>query len=278
MLRGGFGSVMTGLLEDDQLLPVAPSSWTVSSWDWTPDIEHARHREGARTFDVADHEDPTKPSGLRLMLNAEARHIALVGAECPSREALIHPWLTTVCAALAFQRGDDAWHGGSLVVDGRVWAVLGAREAGKSSFLAWAMSAGYGVGSDDLVALRGGIALSGPTCIDLREPTARAFGLGEPVQVMRGRTRWRVTGPPLPAELPFAGFVLPSWGNDTSVASVPPSERMPCLAKNSYVWPLGGDARRLLDLLAFPMLSWSRPRDFRQMDRSGHALLAHLGG
>ena len=152
--------------------------------------------------------------------------------------------------------------------DGRVWALLGEKGAGKTSVLAAATLRGLPVTGDDLVVLRGTTALSGPAALDLRRGTAEALGCGDAEQLVRDEVRWRVYGEAPPAELPFAGFVLPAWGAQQPLEPVTTGDRLQALARNSFVQDLTGRERRLLDLLDLPMLRWSRPQHLPSLAES----------
>lgn len=186
----------------------------------------------------------------------------------------MHPWLSTIAAWIAHTAGHVTFHGGTAVIDGRAWVVLGAKEAGKSTGLAWLGLNGAAVGSDDLVVVDGtGHVLTGPGCIDLREGAARYFGAGERSELIAGRVRWRVWAPPAPARVPLAGFVLPQWGDRVGVESCAGSTRLRALIDHRSVLATAGAERELLNLAGLPMLVWTRPRDFAVADLAGAAVL-----
>ena len=131
-----------------------------------------------------------------------------VCAELPQDE-IVHPVLGRMLPLLAEARGIDALHGGALLVRDAAWAVIGAREAGKSSLLAQCHRDGAQVATDDIVVLEGMRCLSGPRCIDLRAEPARRLGPGIAV---RGGTKHRIKLPPAAAEAELAGVVYLAWG------------------------------------------------------------------
>ncbi len=49
---------------------------------------------------------------------------------------LLHPYLAPVAALAARWLGRESFHAGAVIVDGGAWALLGDKEAGKSSTLA----------------------------------------------------------------------------------------------------------------------------------------------
>ena len=101
--------------------------------------------------------------------------------ERPTDAALIHPHLASVAAIFAHWDQRETFHAGGFVVGGKVWGLLGAREAGKSSFLASLALGGVPVLCDDILVLDHLIALAGPRSIDLRADAARQLGAGEPL-------------------------------------------------------------------------------------------------
>lgn len=275
--RGAFGLALTGLLAEHPALGPAPRGWPRWSWAWRPDLPagagDAPEQDLRR---VLDRDAPDAGPGSHLLINRLARSITLAAPDRPGEPALLHPWLTAVAGMLAHEAGHDTWHAGGVVVAGRLWAVLGARESGKSTLLAAWQRRGLLSSADDLVVVHQGTALNGPATVDLREPAARALDAGERVELLPGRVRWRVTGPPPPAELPFAGFVLPQWG-DPGICPVPAAERLRLLLQHSYTSPLTGRELRLLELTALPMLAWTRPRDLTRVQESVDTLHAALG-
>lgn len=203
--------------------------------------------------------------------------------EAPSPETVIHPGLAAAGAICARWLGWEAFHGGAFVREGRAWSVLGVREAGKSSLLAQLHLMGVPVITDDVIVIDDGAVLAGPGSVDLRAGAAAHLGIGErlgtAVQAVEGvRERWRVALPPVPAEVPLAGWILPSWGDVTTVEPVPVAMRLPLLAANTALEQPPVDPVRFLDLSALPVLEWRRPRDWSQMEASTTQLLEHIDG
>jgi hypothetical protein len=199
------------------------------------------------------------PAGghLEIVWPAQVR-LGVLGA--PTPECVVTPHLATAAASIALRRGRQAFHAGAFATPGGAWAILGAKEAGKSSTLALASEAGLAVLTDDLLVVDDGVALVGPRCIDLREPTARALGIGTDLGVVGQRERWRVhLGDDAPHRVALAGWVLPAWGDD-GLSPVPALERLRILLAHSSLQGLTmNDPDRYLALAALPMLTWSRP-------------------
>lgn len=197
------------------------------------------------------------------------RQPASITLEFPERvtpEALVHPLLTPPISILARWRGDLTLHAGAFFADGLAWAVLGAREAGKSTTLAQLAERGLPLLADDLLVLDDGVVRAGPACIDLRpdvaERTPGARFLGE----VGKRPRYRLTAPPGPARAELGGFFLLGWSEDDSVRAeaLPAGEALPVVYAQEYIGLLGAaDPKKILDLLGVPMWRLQRPRDWR---------------
>jgi hypothetical protein len=191
--------------------------------------------------------------------------------------ALVHPVLTTGLAYVSHLRGHATLHGGAFLADGRAWAVIGAREAGKSTTLAALAARGVPVLADDLVVVdRDAHVLAGPACVDLRTDAARHFG-AERVGVVGGRERWRVGTAEAPARVPFGGLVVLGWGD--AATDLPPADRVRVLHAQHYAGPLGPPAPALvLGLVERPMWRFERPRDWGRLDEALDGLLALVSG
>jgi hypothetical protein len=155
--------------------------------------------------------------------------------------------------------------------------LLGGKEAGKSSMLAWlGAELGQDVIADDLCVLRGGAVLPGPRCVDLREPTTLRYGPRWNGQVVRSRERIRLSlpaGSGEPAEV--AGTVVLGWSDRLRIEPVPPAERLHLIAAQRYFSSLQADPRAILDLLSRPVIRLLRPRDLGLLPATAEALLGH---
>jgi hypothetical protein len=190
--------------------------------------------------------------------------------------ALVHPLLTSTAAIAAHWFGRTPFHAGAFALDGRIWGVLGDREMGKSSLLMGLHACGVAVVSDDLVVVERGRVFAGPRCLDLREGAAKQFGAGRPLGRVGGRDRWRVDLPPVADELPLAGWVALGWSDEVAIQPVGAAERLAMLAMNRAVTARGELPRGLLDAVALPVVLFSRPRDWAELDGGLHRLLAFL--
>ena len=196
-----------------------------------------------------------------------------VCAELPHDE-ILHPVLGRMLPLLAETRGIDALHGGALLAGGAAWAVLGAREAGKSSLLAQCHRDGAQVATDDIITLEQLRCLAGPRCIDLRAEPARRRGPGISV---RDGTKQRIMLPPVPAEAELAGVIYLAWGPDVELVPLRPSESLARLAaqRAEEGWPRS--ASLVLDLAALPAHELRRPRELDSLAPSAALLIERLG-
>lgn len=182
----------------------------------------------------------------------------------------MHPYLVPAAAAFCSWSGREAYHAGAVVLGGRAWAVVGDRQAGKSSTLAVLASRGYPVLADDLLVLDGHRVLAGPRLIDLRAPAAARLGIHEQLSSAREGGRWRMPIGPAP-EAELAGWIYLRWGTEVAVRHVPLGERVARLIA------LGPTQRTaVLTLTALPTYELVRPPDWDQLSRSLDALLAVL--
>ena len=182
---------------------------------------------------------------------------------------LLHPYLAPAAALWWRWSGREAVHGGAF--EGRDGAVLvlGEKEAGKSTTLAWLANAGAAILTDDLAILDGQHVLAGPRSIDLR-PAATVPPASTAV---RAGARSRVTLPTAPARSPLAGVAVLVWGHVVDVTAVPVEQRWPVLAPQRMYPSLGADPVSLLDLVAAPMTQFTRPRDPATLAAVGQAML-----
>ena len=195
----------------------------------------------------------------------------------PEGHELAHPCLSAVGLVFARWDGRVALHAGGVVVGGRAWGVLGAREAGKSTTLAYLARAGHGVLCDDLLVVDEGQACAGPRTLDLRPETARRFEGEDLVEVRQGQ-RHRVLLPPAPATVPLGGFFVLGVGDEVSVEPVPPVERLPALQPHVTLQQIGLPGAGLLELVGLPMWRVHRSRAWADLPRLIERLVATAAG
>jgi len=191
-------------------------------------------------------------------------------------EALVHPYLASTAAIAGHWLGRSTFHAGAFAVDGRAWGVLGNREMGKSSLLMGLHMQGIPIITDDIVALEGQRAFSGPRCLDLRQSAAEQFGAGDPLGRLGRRERWRVRLPPVPGDWEFAGWILLGWSDTVVTEPLGAQERLSALAVNRAVVAAGATPPGLLDAVALPMVHFARPQDWSQLEPGLRRLLDSL--
>jgi hypothetical protein len=171
--------------------------------------------------------------------------------------------------------GRDTFHAGAVIIGGRAWAILGDREAGKSSALAWFQTHGITVMTDDVLAIAGDIALAGPRCIDLRPEASAHFDLGRDLGVIGLRERRRIDLGPCPAEVPLGGWVYLDWASDYGLHPVDGGTALRRLLGSLGV-NVAPDPVKLLDLTALPARRFCRPRSWASLDNSMQRLTEEL--
>ncbi len=271
--RGAYGLVLP-TIADQALLNDAPSHWV----PWQLGFRVAP--DGDQPAETVGDDDATihvAPDGYARIDRAAASTVISMRGE-PSPHGEVHPYLGSTAIMAAQWSGRTSFHSGSFVLDGGVWAILGHREQGKSSTLAWLAREGYAIFADDLLVLDSDVALAGPRCLDLRQEAAERFGIGSDIGVVGTRRRWRVRLPAVAPVLPFRGWILLSWSDTVRVDTVPPSARLTALLPSRALLTTPTDARVWLNLVTSPMFVFGRPKAWDHLDSAMMALLDQLAG
>ena len=272
---GCYGFRIIGVDQAHRLLVDAPAGW--------PELTLATSPPDGRAvpdLDVVGPASATLPlhgTGWMEIERAGPR-VTFRLPEAASHEELVHPYLAPGAAVLARWAGREAFHAGAVLAGGGAWVVLGDREAGKSSTLAWLALNGHAVLADDLVVLDGADVLAGPRCIDLRSDAAARLGAGEPLGVVGTRERWRLVLDGVPARAPLRGWVLLEWDDEVAVEPVRGAERLLRLIPHRSVRLEPPDAGALVELASLPVLTFRRPRRWDALAAAGERLVAALGG
>jgi hypothetical protein len=187
--------------------------------------------------------------------------------------ALVHPYLAPVVLIASRWLGRESFHAGAFVAAGGVWALLGDKEAGKSTTLAWLAANGHAVVCDDALILDGVTAFAGPRSIDLREASARRLGIGEPLGTVGVRERWRVRLDAVAPELPFRGWVSLEWADEVAVEPLRGAARLPALIPHRGVRIEPPRPAALVEYAALPHLVLRRPRGWASLGESAERLL-----
>jgi hypothetical protein len=186
---------------------------------------------------------------------------------------LVHPFLAPAAAVVSHWARRLSFHAGAFVADGGAWAVVGEREAGKSSTLAWLALNDHEVVADDVLVLDGRSAFAGPRAIDLREETAGRFQIGAALGVVGNRERWRVTLPQMAPQLPFRGWMFLGWGDRVGVRPLGAAECMRRLLQNLTLRVDATNPAAVLELATLPAWDVERPRDWDRLEDGVKCLL-----
>jgi len=280
---GCYGFRLQGAPAARSLLVDAPSDW--------PIVEVRTATTDGR--EAAPALDEVGPGRARLPLHGrgwmdverDAPRITLHLPDRPADEELVHPYLAPGAAVLARWAGRESYHAGAVLAGGGAWAVLGDRESGKSSTLAWLAAAGHGVLADDLLVLDNAPAagsagrfhaFAGPRCIDLRGDAAERLGGGEPLGVVGSRERWRLRLGPVPARVPLRGWIELAWADEPAVEPVRGAARLRTLIPYRSVRLEPPDAAALVALASLPVLRFARPRRWDALPGAAGRLLAAI--
>jgi hypothetical protein len=197
--------------------------------------------------------------------------------ERPPDGDLVHPYLAPVAAVAARWSGRESFHAGAVIAGGGAWGVLGDKENGKSTTLAWLALQGQEILVDDLLVLDGRTALAGPRCIDLREEAAGRLGAGEPLGMVGLRERWRVLLDPVAAGVPLRGWITLSWADELSLEPLRGPERMLALLPYRAVALEPGTPQELIELSSLPVFRLRRPHRWDSLAEAGARLLDAIG-
>ncbi|MFZ0041470.1 MAG: hypothetical protein WAK93_09200 [Solirubrobacteraceae bacterium] len=196
----------------------------------------------------------------------------------PTADDLLHPYLAPAAALVQLWQGREAFHAGAFATRNGAVLLLGGKEAGKSTTLAWlATQHGMPVLADDLAVITEESVLAGPRCIDLRadaEIASATIGQGRPV---REQGRRRMMLPRAPDAVSLAATVVLGWGNRVAIERVPLSARLRLLvSQRMFHAQLAPRPLDLLGVLAAPMWSLTRARGEAGLAAGVEALLSHF--
>ena len=188
---------------------------------------------------------------------------------------VLHPFLALPASIASYWLGRQALHGGAFSYRGRAFALMGMREAGKSSSLGWLLGRGHEILSDDILILEGGTLFAGPRSVDLRDDAAAVLG-GHDLGFPGSRARWRLDPGAVPDTAPLAGIIHLEWGDHVRIERLGSNESLPALVRNFVVQPKQAESLAYFDLGSLPAWRFTRPRDLSRIDELNAQLLAAL--
>jgi hypothetical protein len=268
---GAYGFRLEGLDGASAALVDAPRRW--------PRLSIVRAADGDRPDTESVTEDYARlwlSGGAWAEIDREAAQADVRVPAGTSDKALVHPYLAPVALVMSRWLGREGFHGGAILADGGVWAVLGEKTAGKSTMLAWLARRGTPVMSDDVLVIDGSCVFAGPRSIDLRADAAEHLGAGDPLGHLGARERWRLPLAPVPAEAPLRGWITLAWGDRVAVEPLRGAERLRALIPHRGVRLMPSDPGALLRLTELPHLSLTRPRSWASLDAAADRLLESI--
>jgi hypothetical protein len=271
---GAYGLNIVGLAGAQEWMQTLPHC--------SPPLRVETVRDAARNLESSSLDgtaaDLRLVGGGRLRMRRGDERAVFSFPELPPDEDLLHPYLAPAAALAHLWAGREALHGGAFATSAGAVALLGEKEGGKSTTLAWlAVKDGVPVLSDDLVVLKSGAVMSGPRCLDLRRtPTLNGLDL-DTARVVRSSERLRLSLPPTPSETPLIGSVVLRWGPRIRLDEPAAADRLrELLPHRMYGDRLGGDPSALLRVAALPMLILTRPRGEEGLREAALALSDYL--
>lgn len=213
----------------------------------------------------------------RVQIEREPATVTFRTPSAPPHRDLVHPYLAPAAAVVARWSGRESFHAGAVVGGDGAWGVLGDKESGKSTTLAWLAGKGTTVLADDLVVVEQDGVLAGPRCIDLRRQSAAGLGRGVPLGFVGVRERWRVPLGPAPARVPLRGWITLAWDDDVAVDELRGPERMLALLPHRSVRVAPDRPQALIELGSLPVLRLRRPRRWQSLAIAGQRLLEAIG-
>ena len=264
---GAYGFRITGFDRPEHLLVPVPPEWEgveIVRLECGP-VRRRPDAQGVAELWWDDREVTMWTSDTdSVTLDRASMRLVLTTRRRVDDEVLSHPYLGLPLAVANRWRDRQVLHGGAVVLGGRAWCVLGTKEAGKSSTVAWFAGRDHPVLSDDLLVIDGDELCAAPRCVDLREPSAGLGGIE--VQLLPGRRRWRVSLGPVPSTVPLGGLVYLEWGDEARLEAVAPTDRIVALFESSVLGPSMADAAAYLDLATLPTWRLVRPHGLEGLD------------
>jgi len=192
--------------------------------------------------------------------------------------ALVHPFLALAAATAAHWLDREAFHAGAFRLGDEAFAVLGEKDAGKSTAMCHLATRGIDVLADDLVVLENGDVLAGPNSIDLRPGAAHRLGVGKNLGMIGARERWRVITGVSEPRTRLAGWITLRWGATVELRKIPATNLLATLLASTTLRLPTRDPERMLALAALPAYELRRPQRWEALDSASTLLIEHLEG
>src|SRR4051812_2509642 len=209
---GAYGFEIEGLHDGDRLLGPAEPGW--------PRLQVVRDEAGGDppadvapgTVTMDDESAAIWLTGTdRILIDRASFTVRFATGVRLEDEVIAHPYIALPASIASRWLGRQILHAAAFLHAGKAWALLGEKEAGKSSLVGWLHHRGYEILTDDILVVEGAAAFSGPRCVDLRPESAAVLG-GEDVGMLGNRVRWRLRPGAVPSSTPLAGLVHLKWG------------------------------------------------------------------
>lgn len=268
-MLGAYGFRLVGADGASRHLVEAGPQWP------TLEVIRAVGRPPARSDSIgARRADIGLVAGGALCVERDPLRATFTTAVPLSDEALVHPYLAPAVAVAGYWLGREAFHAGAVSLGGGVWGIVGAKDSGKSSLLAWLALEGHAVFTDDALLVEGDTAFAGPRSIDLRREPAEQLGAGERVGAVGDRERWRLRLAPVEGAGRLRGWVFLAWSDAVDVVAVGAARRLKKMLRHRIVKGLPPpDPAAVLELSALPAFELGRPRSWSQLASAGGRLV-----
>jgi hypothetical protein len=276
--QGAYGFEVLGFDEGSPLLGPAEPGWPPLRVVRTrSNQDHSRrgHPPGSVAFDE-ERGEVWIGEGESVLVDRSTMTVQVITHGHVDDRLMVHPYLGLPAAWASRWLGRQVLHGGAFLHAGRAWALLGGKEGGKSSTLAWLLGRGHAIVSDDILVIEEGTVFSGPRCVDLRPSAASRLG-GENIGTVGARTRWRLNAGPVAPSMPLAGVVHLSWGDRVRVEPLTAEQRLAGLVEHSAMSPDESEAVAFLDLAVLPSWRFVRPHGWQTFEQANTELLEVLG-
>ena len=269
---GAYGLRLLGVAASHLLVP-APAEWPTFEL-----VRRVRRRPARAPLISDDRAVVVLGANSDIVIDRKQERAVFTTARQLSDDELVHPYLASVPAVVSPWLGRESFHAGAFVHDGGVWGLIGKRQAGKSTMLAWLAVNGHDVFADDVLVLAGATAFAGPRSVDLRTESAQRLGAGEPLGVIGSRERWRLTLGPVEPELPLRGWICLDWGESVEAVRMSGAQRLQRLASERALLVAPADPAVLVGLAALPCWELGRPRGWSSVSETGTRLLELVAG